>query len=156
MLLLSQRRATKDDLAAIVSLLAADDLGQTREHVSAEVAPQYIKAFTVIAADPNQYLMVVLDQDQDLVVATCHLTLMPSLTFQGSLRMQIEAVRVAENYRGQKIGQWMMQAAMDYAKQQGVKMVQLTTNQKRPAARRFYESLGFIVSHEGMKLVLES
>jgi hypothetical protein len=33
-------------------------------------------------------------------------------------------------------------------------MVQLTTDRARPDARRFYESLGFVASHDGMKLSL--
>jgi hypothetical protein len=34
------------------------------------------------------------------------------------------------------------------------KPVQLTTNKQRSDARRFYESLGFAATHEGMKLPL--
>ena len=33
-------------------------------------------------------------------------------------------------------------------------MLQLTTDRQRADARRFYESLGFVASHEGMKLRL--
>jgi hypothetical protein len=32
--------------------------------------------------------------------------------------------------------------------------VQLTTDKQRPEALHFYESLGFVASHEGMKLPL--
>jgi len=35
-------------------------------------------------------------------------------------------------------------------------MVQLTTNKLRPKAKQFYESLGFVASHEGMKFHLTS
>jgi len=38
--------------------------------------------------------------------------------------------------------------------QRGCRLAQLTTNRSRPDARRFYESLGFEASHEGMKLTL--
>jgi len=34
-------------------------------------------------------------------------------------------------------------------------MVQLTSDKARPDAIRFYESLGFVASHEGMKLRLD-
>ncbi|NDB86089.1 MAG: GNAT family N-acetyltransferase [Alphaproteobacteria bacterium] len=73
----------------------------------------------------------------------------------GSTRMQIEAVRVAGRYRGQKIGIWMFDQAISYAKENDVSIVQLTTNKKRPKAKHFYENLGFEASHEGMKLYLE-
>jgi hypothetical protein len=34
-------------------------------------------------------------------------------------------------------------------------MVQLTTDSGRPDALRFYESLGFMATHQGMKLHLD-
>jgi ribosomal protein S18 acetylase RimI-like enzyme len=80
---------------------------------------------------------------------------MPSLTFTGQTRMQIEAVRVSEQFRGQKIGEWMMNAAINYGKSKGASIIQLTTNKKRLRAKKFYEKLGFEASHEGMKLYLE-
>jgi hypothetical protein len=43
-------------------------------------------------------------EDEVEIIATSHLTIIPSFTFMGSPRMQIEAVRVIEKYRGQKIG----------------------------------------------------
>ena len=46
-------------------------------------------------------------ENGDEIIGTSHLTIMPSLTFIGSTRMQIEAVRVSGKYRGQKIGNWM-------------------------------------------------
>lgn len=33
-------------------------------------------------------------------------------------------------------------------------MVQLTTDKARPGAIHFYETLGFVATHEGMKLKL--
>ena len=150
---LTYRKATINDLNAIVNLLLEDELGQTRESKSAELNQNYIEAFHRINTDPNQYLMVV--EIGNEIVATCHLTIMPSLTFTGSTRMQIEAVRVAEKYRGQKIGEWMMDAAIAYAKSKGATILKLTTNKKRPRAKTFYEKIGFEASHEGMKLYLK-
>lgn len=149
---LTYRKATIGDLNAIVNLLLEDELGQTRESKKPELNQHYIEAFHRIDVDPNQYLMVV--ESNCKIVATCHLTIMSSLTFTGSARMQIEAVRVAEKYRGKKIGEWMMNAATAYAKSMGATILQLTTNKKRPKAKNFYEKIGFEVSHEGMKLYL--
>ncbi|MBU6339280.1 MAG: GNAT family N-acetyltransferase [Rickettsiales bacterium] len=150
---LTYRKAVINDLEQIVNLLLEDELGQTRESKSVELNQNYVDAFHRIDADPNQYLMVV--EGDGKIVATCHLTIMPSLTFTGSLRMQIEAVRVTEKYRGQKIGEWMMNAAIAYAKSKGATILQLTTNKKRPRAKTFYEKIGFEASHEGMKLYLK-
>jgi hypothetical protein len=55
-------------------------------------------------------------ENGDEIIGTCHFTVMPSLTFIGSTRMQIEAVGVAGKYRGQKIGNWMFDQAISYAK----------------------------------------
>lgn len=153
MIHLTQRKATINDLPFIVQLLSEDELGQTREIYTTDINTCYQTAFEKINIDPNQYLMVICTNEK--VIGTCHLTLMPSLTYQGSMRMQIEAVRIAKNYRGQKLGEWMMQQAFDYAKQHDVKMIQLTTNKLRPRAKQFYEHLGFQASHEGMKYFLD-
>jgi hypothetical protein len=37
----------------------------------------------------------------------------------------------------------------------GCALVQLTTDKARADAHRFYERLGFVVTHEGMKLALD-
>ncbi len=149
---LSYRKATIKDLQTIIELYVEDELGQAREELQNGVAQAYIDAFNRIDIDSNQYLMVV--EKNKEIVGTCHLTIMPSLTFKGSTRMQIEAVRVSEKYRGQKIGEWMIKEALEYGRSKGAKLIQLTTNKKRDRARKFYESLGFEATHEGMKLYL--
>jgi hypothetical protein len=52
------RRATSDDLPAIVALLADDALGGTREDPGPPLNPRYGLAFEAIERDPNQLLMV--------------------------------------------------------------------------------------------------
>ncbi len=103
------RKAKQEDLPAIIRLLAEDKLGEKRERISEAVDPCYLSAFDRIEADPNQFLMVL--EEKDALIGTCHLTLMPSLTFQGALRLNIEAVRIAESRRGQGLGEWMIGAS---------------------------------------------
>jgi ribosomal protein S18 acetylase RimI-like enzyme len=129
------------------------ELGQTRENMQSTLDQRYIDAFHRIDVDPNQYLMIV--ENCDKIIGTCHLTILPSLTFIGQTRMQIEAVRVSKKYRGQKIGEWMMQEAIAYGQSKDATIIQLTTNKKRSEAKSFYEKLGFEASHEGMKMYLE-
>lgn len=150
---LTHRRATMGDLVMILKLVVEDELGQAREKLHTDLDQRYINAFNKIDVDQNQYLMVV-EMDEE-IVGTCHITMIPSLTFIGSTRMQIEAVRVLQKYRGQKIGQWMINAAIEYGKMHGASIVQLTTNKKRPIAKQFYESIGFEATHEGMKMFLD-
>lgn len=149
---LKQRKAQITDLHAIVSLLMQDELGKTREKLSGEIDGRYTESFERIQSDPNQYLMVVTLEGG--LVGTCHLSLIPSLTFLGSLRLQIEAVRVDQALRGQGIGEWMIKQAIEYGERNNASIVQLTTNKERTSALSFYEKLGFQVTHEGMKLYL--
>ncbi len=149
---LTYRKAAINDLRTIINLLLEDDLSQTRESKKPELDRRYIDAFHRIDTNANQYLMVV--ENGSEIVGTCHLTIMPSLTFTGETRMQIETVRVLEKNRGQKIGEWMIREAIQYGIANGATIIQLTTNKKRIAAKTLYEKLGFEASHEGMKMYL--
>ena len=70
------------------------------------------------------------------------------------LRGQIEGVRVSSGQRGQGLGRAMIERAIEVAREQGCGLVQLTSDKRRPDAVRFYQSLGFTASHEGLKLPL--
>ncbi|MGB5227648.1 MAG: GNAT family N-acetyltransferase [Eudoraea sp.] len=147
------RRAKQKDVPAIVELIANDKLGRLRENFKTPLPEEYIKAFDKINSDQNQELMVMLN-DSGEVIGTLQLSFIQYLTYQGGIRAQIEAVRVHEDYRNKGIGQELIQWAIDRAKKRGAHVVQLTTDKKRDAALKFYEKLGFISSHEGMKLHL--
>lgn len=146
------RLAKKEDLLAIIRMLADDSLGSSREKVGDEVPDKYIQAFERICADPNQELTIV--EMNGEAVATFQLSFIPGLTYQGGIRAQVEAVRTHSNYRGQGIGTKVFAYIINRAKEKGCHMVQLTTDKQRPDAIRFYETLGFTASHEGMKLKL--
>jgi GNAT superfamily N-acetyltransferase len=145
------RRATSADLGPIVELLAADQLGATRES-AVELQP-YRLAFEAIDADPAQ-LLVVATTTSGGVVATMQLTFIPGLARRGALRAQIEAVRVHERHRSHGLGRAMFEWAIAEARRHGCALVQLTTDKQRTAAHRFYHRLGFEASHEGFKLRL--
>lgn len=147
------RRAQQKDLSAIVELIANDELGRLRENFKTPLPEQYLNAFDRINSDQNQELMVMLNDSGD-IIGTLQLSFIQYLTYQGGIRAQIEAVRVHENYRNKGIGKKLIQWAIDRAKQKEAHVVQLTTDKKRNAAVQFYEKLGFIASHEGMKLHL--
>jgi ribosomal protein S18 acetylase RimI-like enzyme len=98
--------------------------------------------------------MIVADHPDKKVVATMQLTFIPNLNRKGSKRMQIEAVRVDNNFRNQGIGAKMINFAFIKGREQNCKIAQLTTDNSRDDARRFYEKLGFKASHLGMKINL--
>ncbi|MBX9743358.1 MAG: GNAT family N-acetyltransferase [Chthoniobacterales bacterium] len=143
------RRAIESDLVEIIKLLMEDELGKTRELLDQATIGLYEAAFQKIDHDPNHNLMVI--EWEGEIIGTVHLTLLPSLTLRGSLRLQVEAVRVAEKMRGEGIGAWMFQQIFEYAKKENVAIIQLTTDKKRERAKKFYEGLGFEATHEGMK-----
>jgi len=88
------------------------------------------------------------------VIGTLHLIFLPSVSFQGALRAQVESVRVDKRFQSRGIGSQMMKWTMELAAQRGARVVQLTTHKTRVDAHRFYERLGFRGSHLGMKLSL--
>ena len=143
------RRAVAADVPAIVAMLADDPLGAKRERPGDAA---YAGAFEEIDADPRQFLAVAVADDE--VVGTLQLTFIPGLSRLGATRALIEAVRVRSDQRGGGLGGRLIQWAIDTAREHGAAMVQLTTDASRKDAHRFYERLGFVASHVGMKLPL--
>jgi ribosomal protein S18 acetylase RimI-like enzyme len=147
------RRATKADLPSIVRLLADDDLGSQRERNEAPLPESYYSAYEEIHKDPNHELIVA--ELNGEVIGTLHLMFLPSISFQGGLRAQIESVRIDNEHQNQGIGSQMMKWAIERANARGAHVVQLTTHKAREDAHRFYERLGFKGTHLGMKLSLK-
>ncbi|WP_448003153.1 N-acetyltransferase family protein [Agromyces bauzanensis] len=147
------RRARRDDLGALIELIAADAFRANDDTVAPERLGAYERAFDAIDADPAQTLVAVESSD-GAVVGTMQLTLIPGLARGGATRMQVEAVRVAESARGLGLGTAMMQWVIEAALASGAVLVQLTSDARRADAHRFYERLGFEASHVGFKLFL--
>ncbi len=143
------RTAVRGDLSTIVGLLADDALGGAREAAHEPLPDAYTTAFDAIDSDPRNELIVA--DDAGAVVGVLQLTFIPGLTHMGGERAQIEGVRVASSHRGKGVGRMLLDWSIDRARQRRCRMVQLTTDKRRPDAHRFYESLGFVASHEGMK-----
>jgi GNAT superfamily N-acetyltransferase len=146
------RIARRDDVPAILAMLADDDIARSRGPVSEEADAAVWRAFEQIDADPNNELIV--GEEAGEVIATCQLTFTPGLSRGGASRMTIEAVRVRTDRRGAGRGRALMEYALDQARDRGCAIAQLTTDKRRSDAQRFYASLGFAASHEGMKLAL--
>ena len=148
------RRARADDVPDIVRLLADDPLGATRERYESPLPESYARAFRAIEQDANNELVAAGRGER--VVGVLQLTYIPSLTYQGGWRALIEGVRVDSGERSQGLGKTLFEWAIARARERGCHMVQLTTDKARPDAKRFYESLGFVASHEGLKLHLKT
>lgn len=159
------RRATEADVPALVELLRDDILGAARESGTEDAVP-YARAFALIDADPNQLLVAVTenageagssDQSHDgsAIVGTLQLSLLPGLSRRGTLRLQIEAVRIGASAQGIGLGTAVFEWAHECGRRFGAGLAQLTTDKSRTGAQRFYDRLGYVASHEGMKLPLD-
>lgn len=147
------RNARRADVPAIVRMLADDDLGSQREKYQEPLPESYLAAFEQLDRDDNHELIVA--ELHGEVIGTLHLMFLPSLSYQGGLRAQVESVRVDTKCQNQGIGSKMMKWAIERARERGAHIVQLTTHQTRTNAHRFYQRLGFTGSHLGMKLSLK-
>jgi len=147
------RRATPQDLPRVVELFASPD-GNTRDQApTAELEPCYAEAFAAIADDPNNTLVVA--EVEGEVVGAFQLTIIAYVAYRGGRVAQIEAVFVDAAMRGRGVGEAMMRWAIDEARRRRCFRVQLTTNKARTRAHALYARLGFVATHEGMKLMLE-
>ncbi|MFH9005701.1 GNAT family N-acetyltransferase [Streptomyces afghaniensis] len=144
------RAAVANDVPAIVAMLADDPLGAQRE--SPDDLTPYLTALERLSADPNQRLVVAVREGR--VVGTLQLTIIPGLSRRGATRSIIEGVRIHADERGSGLGAQLIEWAIDESRNQGCQLIQLTSDNTRTDAHRFYERLGFTASHTGFKLPL--
>jgi len=144
----SLRRARREDVAAIVAMLADDHLGRARERAEDPLPPAYYEAFERVERDPN--LTLVVAESEGRVVGCLQLAVLSGISSQGGTRGLLEDVRVATDCRSRGIGEQLVQWAIAEAKARGCNLVELLTHQTRVDAQRFYKRLGFTASHVGM------
>ncbi|WP_294039587.1 GNAT family N-acetyltransferase [Sphingomonas sp.] len=150
--MVTYRDATENDLSTIVRLLAEDQIGGRRDDPGPPLDSVYAAAFAAIQADPNQRLIVA--EIDGAMIGTMQLSFLPGLLNRGAWRGQIEAVRIAADRRDQGLGEQLITWAIERFRERGCYMAQLTSNNDRIAAHRFYERLGWQKSHAGFKLYL--
>ena len=144
--------AQRQDLDEIIALLSYDPLGRLREQSMASTRSDYEAAFLDIEQSGDNAILII--KLANKVIGCAQITIIPNLTFTGAKRCQIEGVRVSKEYQGHGLGKRMIAYAIDRAKIEGCKIVQLTSNNTRSDALQFYEKLGFEASHTGFKLYL--
>jgi diamine N-acetyltransferase len=146
------REGTMADLPEVVALLADDALGALRERPGRPLDPAYPLAWEAMRGQAGNVLLVA--EVAGAVVGCLQLVVIPGLARAGMKRAQIEGVRVARAQRGRGIGERLVEAAVARAVVEGCGLMQLATDVTRPDAKRFYERLGFVASHHGMKRAL--
>lgn len=90
----------------------------------------------------DSFIYFVIEQD-DLLVSTCNLTIIPNLTRGGQSIGLIENVVTHREYRNNGLGKIIIEAAVDFAKSRNCYKVMLLSSSKRKEAHQFYEALGF-------------
>lgn len=150
------RRATPDDLTAILVLLSDDPVSAARgDRADGADVTAYARALRDVVEDPGNDLLVGVDAAGD-VVGTFQLTRIPGMARRGSTRLLVEAVRVRSTSRSAGIGSALMRWVTDVAAPAvGASLVQLTSDEARVEAHRFYERLGFVGSHRGFKRAVQ-
>lgn len=149
------RRAKAGDAARIAELIMHGAATQTMtpDAIREEARhPGYVQAFAEIEASQDNTLFVA--ERAGEVVGTFQVTSIPGMVARGARRGKIESVHVAPECRGMGIGKLMIAHALAFAKQQGVGLIELSSNKLRLDAHRFYRDLGFSQSHEGFKMQL--
>lgn len=145
------RRAEAADLPALRRLLADDVLGAARE--ATVESEGYAQALERLLADPGNDL--VLGERAGEVIAMLQLTSIPGISRGGSVRLNVEAVRVRSDSRSTGLGSAMLRWVIDAAAPAcAAGLIQLTSDASRLEAHQFYQRLGFSASHLGFKLRL--
>lgn len=140
------RLAQRNEVGAVIAMLADDVLGRDRE--SADPAP-YLAAFNAMQAESGNHLIIGIVKDE--IVACYQIIFISGLSLSAARRAQIEGVRVSAAHRGRGIGAALIRDAETRARAAGCGLLQFTTNRARRDAHRFYDRLGFTASHIGYK-----
>jgi ribosomal protein S18 acetylase RimI-like enzyme len=94
-----------------------------------------------IVSSPATVMFIARDVDTGEIVGSLTLALFRIPT---GMRAWIEDVVVDEAVRGQGVGAALNHAALDRARAEGAKTVDLTSRPTREAANRLYKRLGFV------------
>lgn len=144
------RRATESDLPRLVEMYQQLSLDDPREDIGPPLPPVYAETFRTIDADPKQYLLVA--ELDGRVVGSLVLIIVPNLSHKGTPWAEIENMVVDETVRGQRIGETLVQHAVDIARDAGCYKLTLTSNMRRTEAHRFYERMGFLTTHRAFRM----
>ena len=131
------REAKKPDLEAILSLY-----GELEKDKSAVLDIKTAESLLDKMEKYPDYSIYVAELDHK-VAGTFALAVMDNLGHMGAPSGLVEDVAVASDMQRRGIGKIMMEEAIRICKAKGCYKVMLSSNLKREAAHKFYESIGF-------------
>ena len=145
------RPAKRDEVPAIVAMLADDGLGRGREAVSDPAI--YYDAFDAMADDPNNRLLVA-EQDGDLV-GTLQITFIRGLSRKGASARRSRRCGSPPRIAARASAARFSSPPSRSRARKAARWCSSRPTRRAADAHRFYAQLGFVASHEGMKLALD-
>ncbi len=151
---LTFRHAIRDDIATILSLAIGGNAPGRKivDDADDADAPEYQRAWDMIEKDPSN--LYIIAEIEDEAVGCMQINIFYSLAGRGKSRAQLEGIHIRADHRGKGLGSQMITWAIEQARANGSRLVQLTSAKARPEAHKFYTRLGFEKTHEGFKLDL--
>lgn len=134
---LSIRRATDEDLPALLSLFGQPDMDGDHVISAADAG----EVFTRMTAATHHEIYVAAADSQ--VVGTFTLILVNHLSHRGARSLIVEDVVVKTDWQGQGVGSQMMAFAAARGQQLRCYKLVLSSGLARERAHDFYEQLGF-------------
>lgn len=124
------REITDEVVLALKKLMVQLDKG---------IEPSFERLNKIVHSE--EVFLFVAEEDGVIIGTTTLVTyLIPS-----GMKAWIEDVVVDESARGKGLGRKLVQHAVDKAKVLGAAKIDLTSQYKRVAARKLYESMGFVI-----------
>jgi len=141
---LNIRSADQNDLPALLALYG--QLHPDDELVPLAVAGRLLEQLSLYSGSS-----IFLGLQDETIVATCTLIVIPNLTRGGTPYALIENVVTDAQHRKLGYGRLILEAAMAAAWRHGCYKVMLLTGSKDPATLRFYAEAGFEQSKKGFQ-----
>ena len=135
------RKITKNDLDTLMNLYV--QLSPVNEGLSVQKRDE---VWEQIQNDDKITYLGAYENNQ--LIATCFLTIIPNLSNQGRPIGYIENVVTDEKWRGKGVGTKLLQEAVAIAKVQNCYKVFLESGIARTGAHEFYRTLGFDDTHK--------
>ena len=134
------------EVSAAVQLINAGSLAAPIEDV--ESLTNYVAAIVETRKRGGEVFVADLDGE---VVGVCQVIVFRHLQHRGGRCAEIESVHVRSDVRSKGIGAALLRASEKFAVAKGCYRIQLTSNNQRADAHRFYVTNGYAQSHQGFK-----
>ena len=158
MFLCTSRASCKPgDMELLIRPAQADDVAALH-HMMSDLENQLLplESFTAIflknLADERIGYFLAESSGEAVGMVSCHVQ---GLLHHAAPVAEIQEMYVSPELRSQRIGQHLLEAAKLFALQRGAGQLEVTSNQLRTNAHRFYEREGFLKTHYKLVRKLE-